>query len=175
MPPYTIDQGPPKRFATHLWTPVGTSDPFLMNDRGYPVAVYPYVKVEDIGGWRALPEIIDNRAGKTAGPGEKPYPAATLGRTFSYKLEFRSQTEWDLDTILNSFLQSFSNQTDEGEMTVVPFDSSITWTYHARVIAFDPSDDWTVDRNRPFRYAQKGLLTLRLSDPYFYHDGVAYV
>jgi len=79
---------------------------------------------------------------------------------------------------MNNLLKGFGNMSAEGVMTVSPlgsFGGGAVWTYRARVISLDPESTWNFFPQRYEHFTWGASLSLRMSDPHFYHDGVAYL
>lgn len=176
--PYTVASGPPDVDATHAWDPAGAAAaPPVMNDQGgvWP-PVLPRIKVKPITGWRALAESEDNRAARTKGHGEVPYPSRKLGKTLVYECEIRAATIISVRDTMNAVTVGFENKDAEGVMTVTPwaYIGGPTWTFSARVIDMtpDPSFSYFERRLAPFRWGFS--LSLRMSDPLFYTAGVGH-
>lgn len=171
--PYTTDHGVPDIDATHAWTPVTGPTPPVINDHGNP-----WIKLLGAPGMHDGPESDDNREPRTIQDGEIVYPGFKLGRTFTLNCEAQAENELDMRLMLTTARRGFTfNMVDEGLMTVVPYSGvgGPTWTYHARVIAFDPADDFTWERNRVWKFRWPFAITLRMSDPLYYSSSVGYV
>lgn len=169
---------PPPQVLTHAWAPVTGPTPPILGDKGdVAPAQLPYIKVLNVRGWRNSPEIEDNRDGRTAGPGEYPYPIRTLGKPLVYKAEAWAENLWDITSLINACTLGFTtNQSDEGQMTLTPYSGygGPVWTYGARMIDFDPDEDYTFNRNRVGKFRWGFLLSFRMSDRLFYTGGVGY-
>lgn len=175
----TADGVPPPQVLTHAWAPASGPTPPILGDKGDTVPpTLPFVRiVGGVKGWRSSPEIEDNRDGKTSGPGEFPYPIRVLGKPLVYTCEVWAENIWDVTTGLNQCTLGFTtNQDDEGEMTLVPYSGygGPTWTYAARVIDFDPDEDFTYSAHRFAKFRWGFLLSFRMSDRLFYTGGVGY-
>lgn len=176
---YVATDGPPDIDAKHAWAPLaGTAPPTLnVSGTGGAPPVLPWVKVLAIDGWRDMPETVDNRAGRTFGIGEVPYPARILGKTLVYQCEVRAVSRESVRTALSAVLRGFyASASDEGTMTVTPFTvpGGVVWTYKARTLAVDADSTLTLASGvwGPYRW---GLtISLRMADPLFYTGGVGY-
>ncbi len=170
---YVVEDGPPDIDATHTWAPLTGTAPPVLNDQGggAPEAV-AWITVRSIDGGRDLPETIDNRAGRTFGIGEIPYPARVLGKTVVYQCEARGPTLESARGQVSRCVAGFGlSISDEGTMTVEPTaPEGPTWTFMARVIALDADSRPTLLRGvfNPYRWGF--TLSLRMSDPRFYTD-----
>ncbi len=172
----TIAHGPVWQRSTHLWAPAVGDAPPILNDRGDTrPATMPWTRIRSIPGWRATPEIEDNRDGRTAGPGEVPYPIRELGKPLVYKCEVQAETEEDLILTLNEHKLGFSDQNGEGVMTVTPYGvGEPEWEFSARVIDFSEDENLVWERNSLIPFRQGFLLSLRMSDTLFYTGGIGY-
>ncbi len=167
---YDATHGPPARDATHQWNPAGSGAPPVLGDTNKEPLVLPQIRIERITGWRDLPEMVDNRAGRTAGPGEIVYPPRFLGKTLVYECIVQSDDREETMFVQNGVVGGFGDRDVEGVMTVTPWAApgGAVWTYSALVtdLKFDPS--WTLSRESAFPYEWPFVLTLRMSDPLFY-------
>lgn len=171
---YVLADGPPHyKVCTHAWTSSGAVSPAVtLGDPGatYPaVAVLPWLPVLRVSNWRHGVESEDNRAPRTTGPGEITYPSEKLGRTRVYEFEARAQSVRELDQTVTALVAAFDNMTDEGVMTLNPYEGGPEWAFAARVLSLDPDDDWDYnDEDRGWSVQWGFQLNLRQSDPYFY-------
>lgn len=175
--PYTIADGPPDIDGTHAWAPAVGSAPPTLNDWNVLAPTWPRVRIEQITGWRSLPDADDNRDPRTTTHGEFPWPGMMLGKTIVYEGAVRALSWLTLKAPVNSMVLGFGERSQEGVMTVTPFSwiGGTVWTYSARVISldFDPKPDYLP--NAPEVLSWGFALTLRMSDPYFYADGDPYL
>jgi hypothetical protein len=182
--PYAVEHGPPDLDAIHTWTPAtGQGAPPSLNDvrAGLTAATrsWPEIELHEIQGWRDLPDMQDNREGRTASIGDMPYPARTLGKTLVYKGAVIALDRLSLRETVNAIVQGFGDpdtgEHPEGEMTVTPWavPGGIVWTFTARVmgLAWDPA--WNLEDDGFFGVGF--TLTLRMSDPLFYTSAVGYL
>lgn len=177
---YVATDGPPDIDAQHAWTPATGSPPPTLNvaGTGGGAPALPWIKVLSIDGWRDLPEMVDNRAPRTLGVGEVPYPARVLGKTVVYQLEVRAASRESVRGTLSACLTGFGAQTDEGTMTVTPFTvpGGVAWTFTGRVTALDSDSSFTLAPAGLWGRYRWGLtVTIRMSDPLFYTGGVGYL
>ena len=177
---YGVTHGPPMLDATHAWEPITGDDPPVINDAYDEPRDTLEVILEGIQGWRDLPDLQDNREGKTTGVGEVPYPSQTLGKTLVYEGHIRSIDRMDLLETQNGMVQGFGDMDGEGTMTVTAWapyggEEPITpWTYTARVMALKWDPSWTaLEDGLTFEWGF--TLTLRMSNPYFTYSGEEYL
>ena len=175
--PYTVVHGPPTYFdSTHAWAPATGAVPPVLGDTNKEPRVLPQIVIEQIAGWFDLPDLTDNRAPRTFGVGELPYPSRSTGKTLVYECRVEAADQLDLTLTANAVKQGFSDQDSEGTMTVTPWASygGSVWTYTARVVALQFDPKFTVrDDGATFEWGL--VLTLRMSDPHFYLDGTGYL
>jgi hypothetical protein len=173
---YVVADGPPGIDAVHSWAPASGTGASL-NFWDVTAPAWPRVRIEQITGWRSLPESDDNREARTLQGGEIVYPSLLLGKTIVYEAEVRALDWVTLNGVQNTMVQAFGNMSDEGTMTVTPFSwiGGPVWTYTARCTALDFEPKPTLERNavEPLRWPF--AVTLRMSDPHFYTGGVAYL
>lgn len=172
MPGFTVAHGPPPyAVAFQDWAPAtGTAPPTLHDVRAEPRA-YPEIEIERVTGWRGGTEIIDNRAGRTFGPGDIAYPARYLGKMRVYEGKVVAKDPFSLVLVQNEMVVGFADQDGEGTMTVTPWPAyadvtPVVWTFTARVIAFDFDPEWTIGDNEMLEW--RWVLSLRSSDVKFY-------
>jgi hypothetical protein len=181
MTAYDVTYGPPDLDATHLWTPASGPTVTLGYEMpltsGRLVPPSSRIRIEQITGWRALPEAEDNRQPRTFGDGEITYPGKLLGKTLVYEGHALSVDWAGLKPLAQSMMLAFANMSDEGVMTVTPFEfiGGVVWTYSARVtgLTFDPKPEYLGTVHDALQWGFQ--LTLRMSDPHFYNDGDPYV
>jgi hypothetical protein len=178
---YTTADGPPDVDASHAWAPfsgtgVTMNAPMTLTGT-QPTPGASRIMIEQITGWRSLPESDDNRAERTYGEGEIVFPGLLKGKTLVYEGQVRALDWTGLKGPANSMVLGFSNMSDEGVMTVTPhsFIGGPVWTYSARVLSleFDPKPEVLLGAPEPFRWAFQ--LNLRMSDPRFYTGGSGYL
>lgn len=176
---YTAAHGPPALDATHQWANAsGLSAPPVLGDSHREPQIYPQIVIDRIPGWRRLPDITDNRAGRTYGVGEIPYPSRMGGKTIVYECRLETVTREDCLAYQHAIINGFGAATDdEGVMTVTPWPvpGGVVWTYAARVLDADFTEEWTLRGNHIATYEWPFTLTLRMSDPKFYTGGVGYL
>lgn len=176
---YVAADGPPDLDATHAWAPATGSAPPTINDQGgTDPPTFPWIKiVKPISGWRALPESDDNRAPRTAGPGEITYPGEKLGKTVVYECEIRAKTRQSAMSTMTALLNGYGDTDGEGTMTVTPYASvgGVVWTYEARVLSLVPDVEFGYSPHRAWQWAWGFQLNLRMSDPLFYTGGTGYL
>ncbi len=169
----------PSTRGTHTWAPVtGTPPPVLYEQGGGAPNSADWIKVLGIGGWRDLPEMVDNRAPRTFGVGEVVYPPRVLGKTLVYGLEARAESDELVHELVSDLLNGFGTDliegiTDEGVMTIEPFVAATTWTFSGRVIAVDPDDEPTFLRGVRLPHRWRLSVSIRMSDPRFYNGVVS--
>ncbi len=174
---YNASHGPPCFDAYHDWAPAGdASDPPTLNDVRDEPRVYPEIAIAKVTPWRSMPEIVDNRAPRTVGRGEIPYPIRELGLTRVYEGSIVTPDREELMETMSSMMAGFPQEDGEGTMTVTPWPSvageePTVWAFTARVLmlTFDP--EWILDGDAG-TYEWKWVLTLRLSDARFYTEDV---
>lgn len=176
---YVATDGPPDVDATHTWAPAAGTPPPVLNDQGGGVPnALSWLKLIAIDGWRDLPEMLDNRAPRTFGVGEVPYPSRVLGKTVVYQLQARGVTREEAQGLVSGCLNGFgASMSDEGIMTVTPHATpgGVAWTFAGRVIAIDADSTFTLARGvlAPYRW---GLtVSIRMSNPHFYTSAVGYL
>jgi hypothetical protein len=174
---YDPSHGPPALDATHQWDPATVSNPPALGDTHREPIVLPQIEIVGITGWRDLPEMIDNRAPRTFGVGEVPYPPRFTGKTLVYECEMQADDRLDLMVMQMSLVTGFGDRDVEGAMTVTPWPApgGVAWTYSALVtdLKFDPA--WKLDGESQIQYRWGFTLTLRMSDPRFFTGGVGYL
>lgn len=174
---YTAAHGPPMRDATHQWNAPVSADPPLIGDTHVEPIDLPQIQLFGITGWRDPPEFVDNRAPRTFGVGEVVYPVRTLGKTLVYECEIQTDDREELLMMQMGLLIGFADRSAEGTMTVTPWPApgGVAWTYSALVtgLVFDPS--WKLDGESQIKYRWPFVLTLRMSNPYFYTSATAYL
>lgn len=173
---YTAAHGLPDVDATHAWTPFTGTAPPVLNQQLTDPATLPWIKLLGLNGVGSA-DAEDNRAPKTFGAGEIPYPGDKLGVTYVYELEVRAAERHDVRALKTGVVRGFSdNMTDEGLMTVTPYTwpGGAVWTFYARCTAVTPDKTFAhyPRRRAPFRWGI--TVTLRLSDPFVYTGGVPY-
>lgn len=173
-------EGPPSLTATHTWLPSGGGfGSTRLNDQVTWPPTLPFVRVQQITGWRSTPESEDNREARTYGEGEIVYPSRKLGRTFVYECRVEALTVQTLESAMSGVLNGFRDMDHEGLMQVEPYSGfgggGAVWEYRARVtdLETEPVWDWSSGRRAQFWWTF--ALTLRLSDPYFYYLGTPYL
>jgi hypothetical protein len=177
--PYTTAEGPPDMNAIHAFTAPSAPHPPQLNQQTTWPPTFPWARVMQITGWRALPESEDNRQPRTFTEGEIVYPSLKLGKTLAYECRVEALTIQSLQQFMNALVQGFGHDmSNEGIMTVVPysgFGGGQEWTFSARVLSMepDPAWQWDVGWKAPFRWPF--LLTMRMSDPHFYASGVPFL
>jgi hypothetical protein len=173
---YTAADGPPDLDGVHVWTPATGSAPPALNFWDVTAPAWPRIRLEQITGWRSLPEADDNRQPRTTTHGEFPYPGMMLGKTIVYEGQVRAKEWVTIKAPVHGMNQGFGERSLEGLMTITPFSwiGGVVWTFHARVLSldFDPKPEY-VPAPEPIRWGF--ALTLRMSDPYFYTGGVKYL
>jgi hypothetical protein len=176
---YTVGDGPPDLTAIHGWAPAtGDPPPEINQQGGTNPPTMPWVRLLGITGWRSLPENEDLREARTFGDGEIVYPSRLLGKTIVYELRMVAQTVQDVQRTMTGVQRGFGDMNAEGVMTVAPlasFGGGVVWTYRARVMDFEPTPLWEFWPHRYEQFTWEAALTLRMSDPYFYVDGVGYL
>lgn len=172
---YGAQHGPPAKDAFHQWAPAAGSAPPVFNDVNVEDVLYPCIRIDNIANWRGRREIIDNRAGRTAGPGEIVYPERRLGKTIVYECHLEGQDREDFLEEQNAIVQGFDDG-DEGVMTVTPWSvpGGAVWTYTAKVLDLSAPDVWELDGEREVTYRWGFALTLRMSSGLFYTGGTGY-
>ena len=174
---YTAAHGPPALDAFHQWDPATGTTPPVFNDVNEDTLTLPNTRIERINNWRGLPELIDNRAGRTFGIGEITYPSRTTGKTLVYECTLLGGTDREAFLLAqNAIVQGFADQDSEGEMTVTPWAApgGVVWTYQARVLDLQWDPSWTLNGESRIQYEWGFTLTLRMSDPLFYTGGTGY-
>lgn len=168
----------PTTHGTHAWAPVTGSAPPVLYDQGGSGTAAPnsveWVKINGIQGWRDLPEIVDNRAPRTFGVGEVLYPPRVLGKTVVYLLEARAANDTAVHELVSDIVNGFGQDlmagtTEEGVMTVTPFEGVTAYTFSGRVIAIDPDDEPKILRGVPLPHRWVLTVSIRMSDPQFYN------
>lgn len=175
---YVAADGPPDLDATHAWDSAGAAaNPPTLNNRASDPATLPWIRVDGIQGWRSLPESEDNREGRTFGQGEIPLASRKLGKTLVYECTVMAKTRETLRNLLSLSLAGFGSSLDEGVMTVVPYAApgGVTWTYSARVIDLQADRAFSYSDKRRAHFQQGFTVSLRMSDPFFYTGGVAFL
>lgn len=174
---YTTADGPPDIDAVHAWDPATGSAPPALNAWDVTAPSWPRNRIEQITGWRSLPESDDNRQPRTAADGEVVYPGRLLGKTVVYEGSVRALTWVTLKAPVNAMVLGYADKSGEGVMTVTPFTwiGGPVWTYSARVISldFDPKPEYEPGAPEPLRWSY--VLTLRMSDPHFYSGETGYL
>lgn len=174
---YTVADGPPDIDAVHVWTPAVGSAPPALNSWNVLAPSWPRIRLEQITGWRSLPDADDNRSPRTSSDGEFTWPGRMLGKTLVYEGAVRAQSWVTLKAPVNSMVLGFSERSSEGLMTVTPFSwiGGPVWTYNARVISldFDPKPEYIP--SAPEILSWGFALTLRMSNPYFTTDDEPYL
>lgn len=175
--PFTVDDGPPDIDAVHVWTPAAGASPPALNSWDITAPAWPRIRLEQITGWRSLPEADDNRQPRTTTHGEFSYPGMMLGKTLVYEGAVRALDWISLKGPVNGMNQGFGERSTEGLMTVTPFSwiGGPVWVFTARVLSldFDPKPDYVSSAPEPLSWGF--ALTLRMSDPYFYTSGTPYL
>lgn len=168
---YTAADGPPALDAVHVWTPASGSAVTLNNK-----ASSPWIKIDNIQGWRSLPDADDNREPLTVGHGEITYDSRYLGKTLVYEGRAMATFRESMHGRINALVQALGASKDEGTMSVTPYTvpGGVAWQYTARVIDFTPNSTWTYG-NRYYAYQWGFQFSLRMSDPYFYQAGTPYL
>lgn len=174
---YTTAHGVPELDATHQWAPSTAAAPMVMNDVGYEPRALPQIELDAIPGLRDSAELVDNRAGRTAGPGEIGYPPQVLGKTVVYEGRIVTQDRLELLEIQTEMTRGYV-EGDDGVMTVTPWPpfggpEPVIWTYSARVLTLVFDKAWTL-LNDGFTYEWGFVLTLRMPRALFYTGGVGY-
>lgn len=172
---YVASDGPPSVDAKHEWDPAtGTAPPALNAWTADPIT-FPFIKVEQIQGWRSAPEADDNREPRSYGPGEIAIPGELLGKTIVYELEVQANTRETCLGTVTSLLNGFGDRSGLGTMTVTPFASigGVVWMYQARVLDFDADPLWTHNPAQTGAWRWAVRLHLRMLDPYFYTPNLA--
>lgn len=168
--PFTIADGPPGIDATHAWAPGSGSAPPVLNAWDIMAPTWPRIRIEQITGWRSLPDADDNRSPRTSDHGEFIWPGKMLGKTVVYEGEVRTLDWQTLRLPVNQMLQGYSERSLPGVMTVTPFAwiGGPVWTYNARVVSldFDPKPEYIPGMTEALRWGFS--LTMRMHDPYFY-------
>jgi hypothetical protein len=137
----------------------------------------PWVRLLSITGWRALPESEDLREPRTYGDGEIVYPSRKLGKTIVYEMQIEARTIQSMQSHMTQLQRGFGDMNGEGTMTVTPYASygGQVWTFTGRAISFDPEATWEYNPDRLAQLTWGAALSLRMSDPHFYADGVPYL
>ncbi len=170
--PYGTTHAPPWFDATQQWEPATADAPPILNDVNKEPRELPQIVIDAITGWYDRADFIDNRAGRSAGPGEIKYPGRLIGKTLVYECRIEADGRLDfMETIAS--LQAGFDEDAEGEMTITPwapFAGSVTWTFTAAVLAL-AFDKKPVLSGGPVIYEWPFVLTLRMSDVQFYSAG----
>jgi hypothetical protein len=177
---WTAGDGPPDLTATHIWTPAGGGGVTTLNSQVTWPPTLPWTRIMRITGWRSAPESEDLREARTVGHGEIVYPSRYLGKTVAYECRCEAATVQSVSGHLTGIQRGFMNNKDEGLMTVTPysgFGGGSVWTFNARALDFEADPNWEYNPldNQGAFFKWGFILSLRMSNPYFYTGGVGYL
>lgn len=171
--PYTTAHGVPVRDAVWTFAPATGSAPPAINDHSTS-----WIQLLNAPGLNDAPEADDNREPRTNVDGEIIYPGFKLGRTFSLSLLILAEDELAMLALLTGLRRGYTtNMNAEGTFTVTPYSGrgGPVWTFGARILAFDPEDDFTFSRHRVWKYRWAVAIQARMSNPLFYVGATGYV
>lgn len=164
---YDITHGSGGLWEVHLW------------DGGFELNLQSGVDriwIERISGLHALPDKDDPRSPRVGRIGENSYPSSPDGKTVTYEGELQASTLPLLRRMRTEFVAAFSpDESNDGERTMELFPQadayhvSPTAFFTAKVLGLEVGPE---EQTSNHRYVRRFVLSLRLSDPRIYYEGL---
>lgn len=167
--PVSVADGALGLEARHVWELLPS---FPLNGPNFTI---PVIRLDRIGGMYSLGEIEDLRASRTGAIGEIVYPSLMRGKTVTYEGRVIGTTLQTMRQWITLLRNAFTDTVNERRMTIHPDPLYGTGDFYfmARPMAFECDEEQIyAATRRPSGFQRNFILTLRMSDPRFYANGV---